>query len=244
MEIAVIDDVGADRSKIIKITRQYWAEYGRGEPLHISAYSNGNDFVAALPTCRFELVLLDCCMDGVDGLQAAKALRQYDREAGLIFITASRDYAVDGYGVAASGYLVKPFTYGEFAHTLTAAQSRLTRHPAYLTVSTPQGTQRVLLDDIVWCDIDGHYMRLHLGYLGVLRVRTSFSRFSALLTPYPQFLVCYRSCLINMAHARKMDTLYFVMDTGESVPFRQRERGELLRQYSDYLFYQIREVDV
>ena len=55
------------------------------------------------------MLLLDINMEtGINGLEAAQAIREFDSEIYIIFITGNKDYLVKGYEVEAFRYLLKP----------------------------------------------------------------------------------------------------------------------------------------
>lgn len=239
MRIAVVDDYAPDRETIAVYMQQFLSEKGEPAP-DMQFFGSGDALLTAWTPGRFDLILLDCCMEGRDGLQTARALRERDRDAVLVFITSCEEYAIDGYLVGAAGYLVKPLTAAGFSRAMAAALDRLPHRRQMITLTGSTGELRVFVDDIVYCDMDGHYAQLHLGARGVVRVRMSFAALRALLADYPQFLVCYRGCLINLAHTEGAEALNFRMDTGERVPFRKKERAHLMQHYADYLFRQAR----
>lgn len=239
MRVAVVDDFEPDRRKIAENILRFCEERQVLEP-RLFCYASGEEFLGALQPEFFDLILMDCCMSGMDGLETAKRLRRVDEEAILIFITSCRDYAVGGYLVSAAGYLVKPYAYEVFSGVLDKALAKFAKKQDIITVTDGNEKRKILADDIVYCDIAGHYVQIHLTASRLLRVRMSFASFLLLLAPYPQFLVCYRGCLINMAHTCKAEEMNFLMDTGERVPFRKKEHSKLVRKYSEYLFGQAR----
>lgn len=87
-------------------------------------------------------------------------------------------------------------------------------------------------------------MQLHTGGRGLLRLRLPFAELTRTLSPYPQFLNCYRCCVVNLDRVERMDSLSFVMDTGERVPFSQRDRKKIEALYHDYLFAREREEEL
>lgn len=238
MMIAVIDDCVRDRSRIIDGIRQYWCKTTKKPGVY--SFENGESFLATMVPGKFELILLDCCMDGMDGIQTATMIRRIDYQAKLIFITTSQDYAIDGYLVAASGYLVKPFTYDQFAQTLSVALDGSGLQHDYIALPTIPFETKVILDHIVYCDINGHYTQVHLVSGDMLRVRMTFTQLNELLAVYTQFLESYRGCLINMAHIYEIEDMNFLMDSKERVPFRKKERKKLLQKYAEYLFDKVR----
>lgn len=239
MTIAIVDDYEPDRLAVAGCARRYLNEH-KGPKAQFRFYPGGREFLAGLSPKAFDLVFLDCCMDGMDGLQTARKLRQRDEAVALIFITSCCDYAVEGYLVSAAGYLVKPYTYDGFSNVFDPVFNRFSYQREMIQVTAGNGQKRILVDDIIFCDVDGHYVIFHLAWVPFLRVRMTFAAITALLDPYPQFLTCYRGCLINLAHTSKAEELNFLMDNGERVPFRRKERTKLLSSYSDYLFEKAR----
>ena len=53
-------------------------------------------------------------MDGTDGIETAKKLRERDEDTILIFITAIREYVFEAFDVAAFHYLLKPIEEDKF----------------------------------------------------------------------------------------------------------------------------------
>jgi len=66
-----------------------------------------------LETCRFDLVLLDVMLPGLDGFELLPYIREYHTPA--IFITARREIAdrVKGLKMGAEDYITKPFSIQE-----------------------------------------------------------------------------------------------------------------------------------
>ena len=64
-------------------------------------------------------------MPMLNGMDAAKLLREKDEKVILIFVTTMRQYAIQGYEVAASDFIVKPVAYPEFALKFTKVLARL-----------------------------------------------------------------------------------------------------------------------
>lgn len=239
MTIAIVDDFEPDQHSIAEYAAHFLREKGIPSPKFFF-YSSGEAFVEELSLHIFDFVLLDCRMDRMDGLETARELRRIDKNAALIFITSCQDYAVDGYLVDACGYLVKPFTYEAFSRAFEAAFHRFPRRWEMIVLFDGNAKRWIPTEDIVYCDIHGHYSQVHFKNRQVLRIRMAFSELSGLVEPYPQFLECYRGCIINMAHVKKTEELNFLMDSGERVPYRKKTQRVILQKYSNYLFERVR----
>ena len=82
--------------------------------------SNGPDALAMLEQERFDLVLLDVMMPGMDGIEVLDRIKTNPRHAGLpvILVTARTqdDDVLTGYKCGADYYITKPFTSRQLLH--------------------------------------------------------------------------------------------------------------------------------
>lgn len=212
-------------------------EHYSGELPDIEEYDSGLAFLEHFTKESFDMIFLDQYMDGLSGMETAQKIREMDKLVPLIFVTTSRDFAVDSYSVRACGYLVKPYSYEDFSKAMQLTDMGKIRAARFILI----GEERVLLREIIWCDRDDHYVRIHTDRRGILRLRSSFAELERVLAPYPQFMSCYRGCMINADRVQRMDDLNFLMDNQDLVPFRKRDKKNIEKQYSTYLFRRIRE---
>lgn len=241
MNIAIIDDLKSDRKIVYKYLYTYFSRHCIGLPLSIRTFESGEAFLCLFAENSFDLIFIDYYMSGMSGLDTAHAIRAVDTSAVIIFTTASRDYAVDGYKVKASGYIVKPFTYGDFSEVLSIIDLQKIKDRQFIEITNGYEKVKILIKDIIFCDISGHYVQVHTGSLGIQRSRMTFACLVRLLEPYPEFLVCYRGCLINMNQIHHIDNFIFFMNGGERIPLRKKEHHEILKIYSKFLFEKVRE---
>ena len=57
---------------------------------------------------EIDLLFLDVEMAGTNGMAAAEAVRRFDTELMIVFVTGYSDYVFDGYKVNALDYIIKP----------------------------------------------------------------------------------------------------------------------------------------
>ena len=48
---------------------------------------------------QYDVYYLDICMDGTDGMAAAKRIRENQEEAVIVFVTNEKEYLLDAFGV-------------------------------------------------------------------------------------------------------------------------------------------------
>lgn len=240
MRIAIIDDILECRNEIQSCLRRFFSEHYSDEPLFTEEFLNGEDFISAFTTDKYDLIFIDQYMAGLSGIDTAKLIRQSDELAALVFITTSRDHAVESYQVKARGYLLKPFAYEDFEQTLMLLGMSSLRNARFITVHD----EKILLREILWCDIIGQYIQIHTQQRGTLRNRLPFGTLAERLLCYPQFLTCYRGCIVNLDHVVLMNETEFLLTNGKKILFPRRDKKKIEDSYHTYLFQKMREEEL
>lgn len=240
MKIAIIDDFLECRNEIQHCLSRFFTEHYAREPLCVTEFSSGEEFLSVFQKDMYDLIFIDQYMDGMTGIDTAKQIRHSDDLVTLVFITTSRDHAIDSYQVKAGGYLLKPFSYTDFEQTLRLLDLARLRNAMFIYVQN----EKILLREILWCDVDGHYVQIHTYERGVLRYRISFGLVSDTLMEYPQFLLCYKGCIVNLEQVRYMGEMEFVLMTDEKILFAKRDRKKIENGYHAYLFQRAREEEL
>ena len=110
MKIAIIDDLLECRNEIHVCLRRFFSEhYDDGSPC-VTEFSSGEDFLSSFQKAAYDLIFIDQYMQGRSGIDTARQIRQRDNFVTLVFITTSRDHAIESYQVRAGGYVLKPFS--------------------------------------------------------------------------------------------------------------------------------------
>ena len=94
---------------------------------------------------------------------------------------------------------------------------------------------RILITDIIYVDYHNHYIQVHTDSR-VIRSYMSFGEFSPMLSPYRQFLWCYRNCMVNMDYVDTWEDHDFILKNGERLPIFKSQRKEILQAYANYIF--------
>ena len=97
---------------------------------------------------------------------------------------------------------------------------------------------KILIRDILYADYDNHYIQIH-NKENIIKTYLSFQDFSPLLLKYPQFLNCYRNCIINMDSVDSLHDHDFVLTNGERLPITREKRLEIRQLYADYAFQKL-----
>ena len=98
MHIALIDDDPAQAATLR--THLEKELIGVGDVAHrITDFPSGEDFLATFEKEKFDLILLDIYMGGMNGVEAAYEIRKRDADVLLVFCTSSNEFASESFEV-------------------------------------------------------------------------------------------------------------------------------------------------
>lgn len=142
LRIGICDDEAASRDclrlAIQKLLRQddgAYFEFSSGEGAAAWARKHQGEL---------DVLFLDIEMRGMDGMETARQIREFDQNLILIFVTGYADYVFDGYQADALGYLMKPVAPEQLAGVLERARQKLEqRAPELYVLRNADGIYRL-----------------------------------------------------------------------------------------------------
>ena len=194
----------------------------------VATYGSAVEAMYALQTSPVDILFLDIQMPDLTGLDFA---RMIPSSIHVVFTTAFREFAIDGYKVGAIDYLLKPIAYTDF---LSAAQRVLTvvgRQAAKEVVCKPKTVTdnlpaedgnidaalpvedgmffvksdykyvRVSCQDILYIEGLKDYVKMHLASSQRAVVSLVSMRTLENTLPSTSFLRIHRSYIVNMKRA-------------------------------------------
>lgn len=124
-------------------------------------FSSAVDFLTNYEP-KYDVVFMDIDMPYLDGMSAARKLRELDEQTCLVFVTSLAQFAVIGYEVAAFDFIVKPFTYSNLCLKLQRLFRHLSTHTEREIIIRTEGNMaRVAIEDILYVEITGHRIVYH-----------------------------------------------------------------------------------
>ena len=175
---------------------------------------------------RFDLLLLDIQMPGMDGMSAAARVREFDADVLIVFITSMAQYAVQGYKVDALDFLVKPVTREVLDACLARALRRLRkREPASLSVRSGGSLRIVPVSSILHAESREHRTLLRTREEEI-PCAGSLGSLEEALIPHG-FFRCHAAFVVSFAQVERLDG-GDVLVGGQRVPLSKHRRRQFL----------------
>jgi DNA-binding response OmpR family regulator len=150
VKVLLVEDDGSIAASVVASLSQ--------SGLSVVHVSSGGDGIEAIRTDSFDVVLMDLGLPDMDGLDAAKAIREFS-SVPIIIVSARGDELdrVLGLELGADDYVVKPFSQRELLARIRA----VTRRAGDAATPTPEVHGRLLIDERTHAvSLDGNDIQL------------------------------------------------------------------------------------
>ncbi len=216
LTIGLCDDEEPDLDKLSAMIERYTRL--KHVSCEIRGFSSGEDLLFAIDKGHtFNIVFLDVFMGLVNGVDIAREIRAHDQSCSIIFATNSRGHAIDGYGVHALQYLVKPLADHAVFAALDQAITIMSREAdSFSILVNKQGSYRILFSDIVFVESNARVITIHTRNQGDLSFYVRLDDFEHQCND-PRFLRCHKSFLVNLDYVFAIENHHMTLETGHKI---------------------------
>ena len=154
----------------------------------MGTFDNSINGLFYLKANKVDLLFLDINMDELSGIELLESSKI---ESQVIITTAYQKYALKGYELNVTDYLLKPFTFDRFLKAVSKAQENLikslsTVQPESIFVKTENRLEKINICDILYIEGMRDYRRIHTVNKRIMTLQ-NFSELEQIL---PSNLVC------------------------------------------------------
>lgn len=175
----------------------------------------------------YDVVFLDIGMDGKNGIETAKQLRESGVSSFIVFITALKDYVFDAFEVNAMNYLLKPIDNNKLNKTLEKiAATNQESKDSFLIINKNREISKVAFSAIVYCEVLNHRVFVY--------EKNKQHEYQAKIDVLEQnlaqdFFRSHRSFIVNLNHVTGYSEGYAVMSSGEKIPVATRRHSDFMK---------------
>jgi len=140
----------------------------------LATFDNATDALVFLRSNSVDLIFLDINMGGFSGIQL---LETANIKAEVIITTAYNEYALKGFDLNVTDYLLKPFTFARFLQAVDKAQANLTKvetagDKKFIFVKTEYRLEKLLLAEVLYIEGMRDYRRIHTLNKKIMTLQT------------------------------------------------------------------------
>jgi DNA-binding LytR/AlgR family response regulator len=154
-----------------------------------------------------DLLFLDIQMPGITGVDW---YRKFGSEKMVIFTTAFKEYAVEGFNLSAIDYLLKPIEFERFTKSVEKAKeyygylhSSVKKEHQYLFVRSEYSLVKIAFDEIEYIETLDDYLKIHTGEKKPILTKMNLKNVLQKLNP-AEFIRVHRSYIVPLSKIRSV----------------------------------------
>lgn len=229
LHIVICDDEKYMSDKIRTMVSDFFRR--KNMEIEISQFTSGEELLKY--DRSIDILFLDIQMNGIDGMETARKLRNRKFKGFLIFITVLEEMVYQSFEVQAYDYLVKPIEERHFEKTMERLMDSMRNAgEACLLVQKGYESRIISFDDIVFCEIIDRKVYLHLVSSEVVDFYERIEKLETKLDS--RFFRCHRSFLINLKYLKSYKNGTAYMENGKEIPvsrLRSKEFSSVILRY-------------
>ena len=164
----------------------------------------------------YDLIFLDIEMGGMDGMRAAKQIRETDFETPIVFLTSHIEMALEGYEVNAFRFLKKPVEEEKLRQTLQDIQLMKASHKG---VMIKAGGEEIVVipSEVLFLESDNNNVRI-ITSSGSITTRLKLSEAIEIFNRINDTIrKVHRCSAVNLDHVARLRDREAVLDDGSVI---------------------------
>ena len=221
-----INDQEFINKNVIKILDDLKIEY------EIKIYNSGENLIESYNNDT-DIILLDIQMDGIDGMETARKIREFDNRVEIIFITSFAEYALEGYEVKAYRYLLKPVKYDDLKVSLINCLSDINLIKRSIVIREGDTSIKLSLKDIMYIEVQRNDIIIHT-LDKVYTTKGTMNNFENEINN-DVFIRCHKSYLLNLEYIKSIKRYSAILSNEEEVPLSRNKYKEIKDKFFDMI---------
>lgn len=228
MNIAIVDDERVFLKELHdKIDTLGMSDY------RVYEFESGESFLSKFEKGKFDIIILDVEMPGINGLETAEKIRESDKTVILSFLTNYSEFAIQGYEVNAFRYILKTqpdYLYMQQLQSIFDEYKQT--HKAY-AYSNQNMSFRYKLIDILYFEIFNRQILLHtternVEYYGNLSdIYEELKEFN--------FIKPGKSYVVNLEHIKNIDKNFLIMSNRDKILIGRTYKKDVVTRYLNFM---------
>ena len=233
LRIAICDDQTIHLSVVHKALENYLDEKKLEAEIH--DYTSAGDLLSFIEEGnQCDVAILDICIPDMLGTDLAREVRRLSPRTSIIFLSVSRDYAVEAFALGAVHYVLKPFSDSEFFEAMDRALVRNEKEKKLLLSLGNGIVESVDISTISYIESVAYRREVHTDTAVYEETRQTLHSLHERLEELSpgQFIQPYRGYIVNLDAIRTISSDKIIMQNGDFILIK---RGDF-RHLKDLFF--------
>ncbi|MBI4858398.1 MAG: response regulator transcription factor [Acetobacterium woodii] len=204
----------------------------------VSFFCSADDFWEHYQVGSFNIIFLDIYLEDGNGVEIGKKIRNLGDDSQIVFITSSRDFAIEGFELKARHYIIKPIAEEKLFEALNRCLTMLREDTKTIQISNGKLEVAIRLKEIIYVEVFNKISIIHT-LNEEIKTYMPLSQLENLLGGMP-FLRCHRCSIINMNFVEDYTNTDFIMKNGDKVAIPRSNSVAVRQQYLDFVFTKVR----
>lgn len=229
-KIAIVEDDENFSNQLKEFLKKILVE--KGIIFEIDSYLNPDDFFKGFNK-QYDLIFSDIDMPKMNGYEACKKIREIDNDVTIVFVTQLTQFAIKGYEVDATDYILKPLNFESFKLKIDRILNHIKKKNSGSFIISLSSSEKVTIkySELIYISSDDHFLEFGTEK----EIYNSFGTLKKYEESLNQnFYRCHSSYIINLAFVMKLDKNCVIMKNNKEIPISRNRRKEFVQHLQDY----------
>ena len=228
--IAVCDDDTVYLDDIVIKINNIFKSYN--QQINLDKFTNTVDLLKEVENGNvYKLIFLDILFPQSNGVETAREIKRICPDTDMVFLSDTRDYAVESFDVAPLHYITKPEDDLKLKESIKRFLHKTSLNK--ITIKTSNKTISLDINSILYFEIMGHDIIIHTadgaeyGLTGTLKEVED-------IIPVALFARVHKSFIVNYKYITKIERYKITLNVGCTIPISKQKYNDLQNKFIDY----------
>jgi len=202
----------------------------------VDCFENGEsllNYLSKNAEVLYQIYLLDIEMPGMNGLELAKRIRDIDKRAIIIFVTAYSDYVFNSFEVQPFRFINKPIERDKLEKAIQAAINYIYTSKKYIFFSVDKAKIQLCCENIMYFEGDKRKVNVYT----IDETYSFYSKMSDIekMVDDSWFVRIHVSYMVNMDYVKAIYVDEIILNNGIHLPISKKYHKSVKLEHMRYL---------